>query len=94
MRPTSLEAYQSVREKLSPQERAVFREICESDRGMTGDELVVRLEWVPGVISARIRGLVKKGHIIETTERRKTRSGCWATVWGLPSTVEEQGELF
>ena len=50
-------------------------------KGMTADELSMLLELPAQSVSARINGLHKDGHIMDSGERRKTRYGRNAIVW-------------
>lgn len=50
-------------------------------KGMTADELSMLLELPAQSVSARINGLHKDGHIMDSGERRRTRYGRNAIVW-------------
>ncbi len=49
--------------------------------GATDDELEVALTLRHQTASARRRELVLLGKVVDSGRRRKTRSGCLATVW-------------
>lgn len=51
------------------------------DDGMTDDEIEALLHLRHQTASARRRELVRGGFVRDSGERRKTRSGCSATVW-------------
>ncbi len=49
--------------------------------GMTCDAIEVVLDMRHQTASARIRELALSGHVVDTGDRRKTRSGRLAVVW-------------
>lgn len=49
--------------------------------GMTLDELSIVLDRAPNRISGRFSELKKRGEIVATEQRRKTRTGSWAQVY-------------
>lgn len=79
---TSIEAahFQASSGKASGDEARVLKLIRERG-GCTDDEIEVALNLRHQTASARRRGLVLKGLVVETAGRRKTRSGRRATVW-------------
>lgn len=50
-------------------------------KGSTSDELQAITGISPNTMNPTIRGLALDGHIIDSGERRLTRSGCDAIVW-------------
>ena len=85
-RGTSWEAAQSI---LEPPEflrakakKAVLKAILKATKGKTCDELETDLGMSHQTVSARIRDLVRDGgYIMNSGERRRTRSGRFAIVW-------------
>ena len=77
---TSLDAYNSVNRGddtlygavLDALEMASF---CDSDEGLTCDEIEVMLEARHQSVSSRIRAAVKNDLVINSGKKRKTRSG-------------------
>jgi hypothetical protein len=49
--------------------------------GATNDELEAFFEWPHQTLSPRVRELVLKGHVVDSGNRRRTRSGRMAIVW-------------
>lgn len=85
-RTTSWEAAQSVLEppeRISAKaEKAVLRAILQAPDGLTCDEIEEKLNMSHQTVSARVRGLVRKGgFIVDSGKVRKTRSGRNAIVW-------------
>jgi|HubBroStandDraft_1064217.scaffolds.fasta_scaffold281960_2 hypothetical protein len=80
---TSREAAQSLPEPaLARLEAVVFASIVSfGGFGCTDDELERLTELSHQTVSARRRGLVQKGRIVDSGLRRQTRSGRKATVW-------------
>lgn len=85
-RTTSWEAAQSIMEPpervRARAERAVLRAILQAPDGLTCDEIETQLNMSHQTVSARIRGLVRKGgYIVDSGKVRKTRAGRNAIVW-------------
>jgi hypothetical protein len=80
---TSREAAQSLPEPaLARLESQVFLMICKwGPHGATDDELERETGLSHQTVSARRRGLVQKGRVVDSGLRRLTRSGRKATVW-------------
>lgn len=79
---TSRAAAESVEESLENLRTLVLKRIRRSGkRGMTCDEVEVQLDLRHQTASARVRELFVKGQIIDSGERRTTRSGRAAVVW-------------
>jgi hypothetical protein len=79
---TSKAAAASVRPTVKTYEGLVLDLITNSGP-MTCDEVERWFGLSHQSTSARIRGLVLKGFLVDYGERRKTRSGRSATVWGV-----------
>jgi hypothetical protein len=90
---TSREAAESLPEPaLARLEATVLRSISASgDFGRTDDELERITMLTHQTVSARRRGLVQKGRVVDSGTQRATRSGRKATVWIVGSGVVEQG---
>lgn len=92
-RPTSLEAFASVKPDIKIVREFVYEKIARAgERGMTCDELEQATGMAHQTASARIYDLHKAGRIIEkdgANGKRPTRSGRAAIVWVAPS----QGKL-
>jgi hypothetical protein len=79
---TSREAAESVVDNARQLRAVVFSRILGSGEvGMTCDQVEVAMNGRHQTISARIRELVNEGRIIDTGERRPTRSGRGARVY-------------
>lgn len=59
----------------------VYSAIWNSDAGMTCDEVEEETGMIHQTASARVRELAQRGHIVDSGERRATRSGRAAIVW-------------
>lgn len=87
---TSLAAAESVERQVPTMQRAVLDCIARgNDNGRTCDEVEVWLAMSHQTASARIRELAKAGAIVDSGERRKTRSGRKAAVYVVKSTVAD-----
>lgn len=96
MRETSIAAIDSLEDEIPNIERQVFEYIKSRGRkGSTCDEAEIALNLRHQTSSARFTALSKRGEIVDSGERRPTRSGRRAIVW---ITVEqrppEQRSLF
>ena len=82
---TSREAADSIQAVLGPLQARVLRHViaCGAD-GTTCDEAEEALAMKHQTCSARIRELVLKDRIVDSGERRHTRSGRNAVVYVLP----------
>jgi len=76
---TSQAAYASVKPHLGRLQTRILEEI--ERRPSTDDEIEQRLDLLHQTASATRRCLVKAGRIIDSGDRRKTRSGRKAIVW-------------
>lgn len=76
--PESVEAFQSVKDRLTSAQKRVFDYIvlCQ---GATVDEIAIALDKTPNSISGRVTELLRDGKI-KREGRRKTRSGCMAAI--------------
>jgi predicted transcriptional regulator len=80
---------QEAHESIKPQKQFICDRVMESikarhSQGMTCDEVEIALGLTHQTASARVNELMKKKLIIDSTLRRKTRSGRKATVWICP----------
>lgn len=72
----------------------VARAVAESGfRGMTCDEVESTLELRHQTASARLRELVLCGRIVDSNNRRATRSGRYAAVYCLPKWLDAPLDL-
>ena len=78
---TSEKAAESMRESVGHLQRTVFNHIKASRDGMTCDEAEELTGLRHQTCSARVRELVLKGFIVDSGNRRKTRSGRGARVY-------------
>lgn len=79
---TSLAAAEAIRPHAPRQQDLVLASIAARySEGMTCDEVEVALSLSHQTASARIRDLVKAGAIVDSGQRRKTRSGRKAAVY-------------
>jgi len=79
---TSQTAAESIERRAPIMKRAVLDCIARGQGdGRTCDEVEAWLEMAHQTVSARIRDLVKSGTIVDSGQRRKTRSGRKATVY-------------
>lgn len=80
---TSLEAYESQKDKAPADASKILAYIIREDRpkGATCDEIEVALSMSHQTASARVRDLFKAGIIRDSGIRRNTRTGRKATVW-------------
>lgn len=73
---TSIEAAKSVVHKLPDMEQLVYDVICEFEEGCIQDQVLALLPHYPySSVTARFRGLLDKGYIIDTGETRPGKSG-------------------
>ena len=79
---TSEQAALSVQPHLPRLERVVLTAIADGG-GRTSDEVEQATGLAHQTVSARIRGLVQRGLLADSGERRVTRSGRKAAVWTL-----------
>lgn len=77
---TSRDAAESMRDHVARLEGRVLAAI-EKAGGATCDEVEVATGLAHQTASARVNGLMRKGRIYDSGERRKTRSGRNAAVW-------------
>jgi hypothetical protein len=75
---TSVDAYRSIGPSLLNRVRALM-----GGQSLTCDEVEILLCAKHQSVSATIRALVKEGVLADTGERRPTRSGRKAIVWGV-----------
>ncbi len=80
MQQTSIEAFDSIQGYVPTLNQRVFK-IIKDNQGMTCDEIEVILGIRHQTISSRITHLSKIGVIVDSAQRRKTRSGRNAIVW-------------
>ena len=59
----------------------VLAELRKTPRGLTADEIAQQLSESILNVRPRVSELVTSGHVVETSERRKNRSGKRAIVW-------------
>ncbi len=79
---TSKAAADSMRDHVTAIAEKVLAEIRQlGDEGATCDMLEYRLELSHQTCSARVNELRNKGRIVDSGQRRKTRSGRNAAVW-------------
>lgn len=79
--PESIEAHKTIRGALPALREAVYHQIKESgEYGRTVDEYCAMWDETPNAISGRFSELARDGRIVKIG-RRKTRSGCSASVW-------------
>lgn len=79
---TSYAAAVSQLERSDRDEYRVYEAITHSGlRGMNDSEIETQLGMLHQTASARRRGLVLKGLIVDSGRRRETRSGRTAVVW-------------
>lgn len=78
---TSRAAAESVVKDVTRLRRAVLDAIGTEPDGLTCDQVEERLGIRHQTASARVRELAQLGLIIDTGERRKTRSGRSAAIW-------------
>lgn len=93
-RETSLDALSSVAESVDKLRAIVLGVVRE--RGATGatcDEIEVALGMRHQTASARVNELMEDGRVVDSGERRKTRSGRKATVWIVTGAVTDAPPL-
>lgn len=78
---TSREAAQSIEPQLGNLEELVLEAIRASRDGLTCDEVEEFTKLSHQCASARVNGLMKRGVIVDSGRKRKTRSGRNAIVW-------------
>lgn len=78
---TSKEAWRSILPKLILTWRETVRVLIDKREGLTCDEVEVIAGMKHQTASARIRDLYLEGAILDSGERRPTRSGRSAVVW-------------
>jgi len=80
---TSLQAYESQKDKAPADKRKILAYIMREDlpKGATCDEVEAALSLSHQTASARIRELFQDGSIRDSGLRRNTRTGRKATVW-------------
>lgn len=79
---TSRAAAESMRSEAAVLRDRIFRTIEKAgERGMTCDEVELRLTLTHQTASARVNELMNTGHIVDSQHRRDTRSGRKAIVW-------------
>lgn len=78
--PESVEAFQSIKDRLTQAQERVLNCIKQSDNGRTNDEICVVLGLTPNQVSPRLTELKIAGRI-ERVGTRLTRSKCSASVW-------------
>lgn len=80
---TSLQAYESQKDKAPADKRKILAYIMREDlpKGATCDEVEAALSLSHQTASARIRELFQEGSIRDSGLRRNTRTGRKATVW-------------
>jgi hypothetical protein len=79
---TSEAAAESMREHVTQLAGRVLRAIASGGAsGFTCDEVEVLTGMAHQTCSARVNELMRKGRIVDTGQRRKTRSGRKAVVW-------------
>lgn len=96
MQETSVAAIDSIKNKISSIEREVYEYIKSRGRkGSTCDEAEIALNLRHQTASARFTALRKRDEIMDSGERRPTRSGRKAIVWiAVEQRPPEQGSLF
>ena len=78
--PESRAAFNTIKDRLTAKQERVFLFIKRSmPIGATVDELALALDVTPNAISGRVTELKIKG-LVEKRGRRRTRSGCMASV--------------
>lgn len=78
--PESQEAFASIRDRLSQRQSVVLKYLRElGDYGATVDQIARNFDTNPNNISGRVTELKIKG-LVEKRGRRRTRSGCMASV--------------
>lgn len=79
---TSIAAASSIDASRKTMLAKVFSHIkSRGAHGATDDEIEIALDWRHQTVSARRRELVLGNHIVDSGERRATRSGRTASVW-------------
>lgn len=78
---TSREAAQSIEPQLGNLEELVLEAIRVSRDGLTCDEVEEFTKLSHQCASARVNGLMKRGVIVDSGRKRKTRSGRNAIIW-------------
>lgn len=73
-------AWEPIDLTLTPLHVKILRLVCRRKKGMTCDQVEATLQMLHQTISARINELVKRGYLIETGNKRLTRSGFPARV--------------
>ena len=83
---TSLDAahFQSRTGRAATDEERVLRFIRDRG-GATDDDIEIGLKLRHQTASARRNGLVRKGLVVATGAKRKTRTGCKAMIWRVAS---------
>ncbi|SRR6266851_4736506 len=74
---------------VTPNKEAVREQILDfirarGDRGVTADEIVVEWGCSANHVAPRLTELLGAGRLVRSGRRRKTRSGCMASVLTLP----------
>jgi predicted transcriptional regulator len=80
---TSREAARAIKEDANTI-RARIRELIGQSSGLTCDEVEMKTGLSHQTASARIRELALLGDIVDSSQRRPTRSGRKAIVWIIP----------
>lgn len=88
---TSEAAAESIRPHLGQLQTAVLRCILRAPGGRTCDSVEAELDMRHQTASARIRELSQRGAIVDSGERRPTRSGRKAIVW-IPKPEPRPGQ--
>jgi len=89
---TSAEAAERAEPRAETQRALVFRTIMVGRPGlvgMTDDEIHAALDMNPSTLRPRRIELQNRGLVEDSGEKRRTRSGRWATVWRAVPAKEE-----
>lgn len=78
--PTSIAAAVAQSPAKAETDRTRIMSFVLTNGGSTRDEIAVGLNMLTQTVCPRVNELVKRGLLIETTEKRKTRTGAGAVV--------------
>lgn len=79
---TSEDAARQIRPHAGRMAERVFEFVqAKGERGATVDEVEVELEMLHQTAGARVRELVLAGRLVDSENRRRTRTGRYGAVW-------------
>jgi len=81
-REVSRAALESIPKETHEKRRSRILRLIDERRGLTCDEIEIETGGLHQTVSSAITALRRRGKLHDTGERRATRYGCQAIVWG------------